>query len=196
VTAPIAAGSYRVISRVRGLPALVSRKGNTMRLLSVLAALLFVALAAATAAAANAPDSQVSRVDMNYVSSWPCGFPIAVDGWVEVTGKTFFDADGAPIRRADRNRAAFTWVGPTGRVVWHDQSWNSTVDLVAGTQTITGSLSRVVGPGVGVLLNDVGRLVLQLGGPPLPLVVLFDRGGQDSILEPGVWDPVCAYLAG
>lgn len=167
-----------------------------MRRLSVLAASLLVALAAATSAAANAPEVQASRSDQNYVGSWPCGFPIAVDGWVDVTGTTFFDADGAPIRRATKNRAVFTWVGPTGLVASYDQSWNSNHDLLAETQTITGALSRVVAPGVGVLLNDVGRLVLQLGGPPLPMVVLFDRGGQDSIFEPGIWDPVCAYLAG
>jgi len=167
-----------------------------MRRLLVLAAALGVALAAATSAAANSPEVQVSRFDSNYLSSWPCGFPIAVNGWVEVTTTTFFDADGAPVRSAARNRAAFTWAGPTGLVVSHDQSWNSTVDLLAGTQTITGALSRVVGPGVGVLQNDVGLLVLQIGGPGVPPVTLFDRGGQESILEPGAWDPVCAYLAG
>jgi hypothetical protein len=167
-----------------------------MRRLSVLAALLLVALGAATSAAANDPEVQVSHWDTNYVSSWPCGFPIAVDGWVEVTTTTFFDADGAPIRSAAKNRAEFIWVGPTGLVVWNDQSWNSSVDLLARTQTITGALSRVVGPGVGVLLNDVGRLVLQMGGPGVPSVVLSDKGGQDSILEPGAWDSVCAYLAG
>ena len=40
-----------------------------MKRLSVLAALLLVALAAATSAAANAPEVQVSHWDMNYVSS-------------------------------------------------------------------------------------------------------------------------------
>ena len=185
-----------MISCVRGLRTLVFGKGNVMRRLFVLAALLFVALSAATSAAANAPQVQVSRWDMSYVSSWPCGFPIAVDGWVEVTTTTFFDADGAEIRSAARNKAVFGWVGPTGLVVWHEQSFNSTVDLLAGTQTTTGPLSRVVGPGVGVLLNDVGRLVLQIGGPGVPPATLFDRGGQDSIFEPGAWDAVCEYLAG
>ena len=65
-----------------------------------------------------------------------------------------------------------------------------------GTQTITGTLSRVVGPCVGVLQNDVGQLVLQIGGPGVPPVVLFESGGQDSILQPGAWDSVCAYIAG
>jgi len=167
-----------------------------MRRLSVLAALLLVAFAAATSAAANAPEVHVSHWDMSYVSSWPCGFPIAVDGWVEVTTTTFFDADGAPIRSTAKNRAEFTWVGPTGLVARHEQSFNSALDLLTGTQTTTGPLSRVVGPGVGVLLNDVGRLVLQIGSPGVPSVVLSDKGGQDSILEPGAWDSVCAYLAG
>jgi hypothetical protein len=167
-----------------------------MRKVFVLAAALCVALAAATAATANAPEVQEWRADMHLVSSWPCGFPIAVDGWVEVTTTTFFDADGAAIRSADRNRAAFTWVGPTGLVVWNTQVWNSSVDLLAGTQTMTGATSRVVGPGVGVLQSDVGRLVLQIGSPGVPPVVLFESGGKDSIFEPGAWDAVCAYLAG
>ena len=176
---------------------MVFGKGNIMRRLSVLAATLLVALAAATSAAANAPEVQVSHWDMNGVSSWPCGFPIAVDGWVEVTTTKFFDADGASIRQTDQNRAEFTWVGPTGLVVWNTQGWNSSVDLLAGTQTITGTVSRIVGPGVGVLQNDVGRLVYQIRGPGVPPVVLFDRGGQDSIFEqPGAWDSVCVYLAG
>ncbi|HET9084758.1 MAG TPA: hypothetical protein VFN41_10190 [Candidatus Limnocylindrales bacterium] len=164
--------------------------------MSVLAASLLVALTAATSAAANAPAVQAFRMDFDYVDTWTCGFPIAVDGWLEVTTRTFVDADGAPIRSATRNTAVFTWVGPTGFVVSNHQGWNSSVDLIAGTQTITGVLTRVVGPSVGLLLNDVGRLVLQVGGPPGPPVVLFDKGGQDSIFEPGVWDPVCAYLAG
>ena len=119
-----------------------------LRLL-VLAAALCLALAAATSAAANAPEVQAFHMDFNYVDTSPCGFPVAVDGWLDVTTTTFVDADGAPTRSATRNRAEFTWVGPTGLVAWNDHAWNSSVDPLAATQTITGVLTRVVGPSVG-----------------------------------------------
>ena len=167
-----------------------------MKKLFALGAALLLALAAASSAAANPPEVQVRSFDINFSGPSPCGFPISLDGWVEVRTTTFFDADGRPIRRTDLNKAVIAWVGPTGLVAWNQQSWISMVDLIAGTQTITGTLQRFVAPGVGVLQNDVGRLILDISGPPGPPVVLFDRGGQDSIFEPGRWDSVCAYLAG
>ena len=170
-----------------------------MRRLSVLAAMLLVALAAAIPAAADAPVVSVERWEQSDVSLSPCGFPIAVDGWVEQTRRYWSDGTVAGSRSIVWIRAEFTWVGPTGRVAWLDQSWQSYVEGPPAKQTITGVLTRVLAPGVGVLVNDVGRLILPLvppPPPPAPQPVLFDRGGQDSIFEPGVWDPVCAYLAG
>jgi hypothetical protein len=169
-----------------------------MRRLSVLAGALLGALAVAASAAADAPVVQVQRWEQSYVTSSPCGFPVAVDGWVEQTHRTWSDGTVAGTRTVSWIRAEFTWLAPSGRAVRIDQNWKSETEMFGSpsTQTITGVLTRVVGPGAGVLLNDVGRLVLALGGgAPGPPVVLSDHGGQDSIFEPGVWDPVCSYLA-
>ena len=155
-----------------------------MTRLSVLTASLLVALAAATGRGERL-EAQTFRMDFDYVDTSPCGFPVAVDGWLAST-TTFVDADGAPIRRATRNQPRSLRVGLTGLVAWNNHAWNSSIDAPAGTQTIT-VLTASSARASAFLLNDVGRLVLQLAdlrGLRSP----FESGGQDSIFEPGVWD--------
>lgn len=166
-----------------------------MRKLLVLAAVLAVALVAVSSAASNAPDVKEGHYAWSGVDSSLCGFPLAVQGSVDLTTTTFFDSAGTPIRTQTLARAEGTYVGPTGLRARYDQVMNSTIDRRTAIQTVTGVTTRVIAPGVGVLLNDVGRLVLQTVPPPGVPIVLSESG-QHPIWTPGAWDPVCAYLAG
>ena len=166
-----------------------------MRKLVVLSASVLLALAVVGPAAGTTPLRSSQHWEWGAVSTWLCGFDVWSDGWADVTTTTFLDATGTPIRDEVLSRAGGTYVGPTGLVARYDQAMNSSIDLATGVQSVSGATTRVVAPGGGVLLNDVGRLVFQTAPPGEMPTVLFSAG-QHPTWEPGAWDPVCDYLSG
>ncbi len=153
------------------------------------------ALAAALPAGAQGPTTELQHHELGGVSSWLCGFDVAQDGWVDLTTKTFRDPSGTAIRSEQHAQAVGTYVGPTGLVVSYDQVMNTRVELMTGIYTVTGVTTRLTAPDAGVLMNDVGRLVVQPALPGEIPTILFSAG-QHPTWMPGAWDVLCTYLSG
>jgi hypothetical protein len=92
----------------------------------------------------------------------PCGATESVT--VTVRGADVFDAGGTFIR----SRAHFSYdsvvTGPTGTSIALDAHQNQKV-TAAGVLTLTGQGANVRAPGMGLLYQDVGRLVVDVSGP-------------------------------
>ena len=153
------------------------------------------ALAAALPAAAISPTVRESQFAWSGVDTYTCGVPIANEGSVSITTRTFFDSSGTAIRTQDRSRAVGSYTSASGRIVWFDQEMNSELDLLTHIQVVTGGTMRLTAPGAGVLLHDVGRMTLQTDVNP---ATLLSESGQHPTWpwDPHMYDAMCAYLLG
>ena len=157
--------------------------------LAIVGALVAVAMSIGTVAAA-AP----STIEVSFHSSQPhfltCpGF--AVDGEFDVTRRitTYFDAAGNPIRIVAHVTGTGTMSNPlAGKSLPDENHFTVTTDLVTGTRTFTGDVRVDTAPGVGLVFQAVGRLVLGPDGS-----VQFEAAPHDDL--DGNLGPLCAYLA-
>jgi hypothetical protein len=109
-----------------------------------------------------------------------CGaFSVRVNLAGERNVTAFYDESGALTRRIRHSRYVGTLVNSvTGATVPHDGHFTIVDDLVAGTSTITGMLSRTVVAGDGLVWRNIGRIELSTSSG----AVLFEAG------EHGTWD--------
>jgi hypothetical protein len=92
-------------------------------------------------------------------------------------GAYYFDSTGNPIRIVvhwehhsnDTNSV-------TGLTLHEHGHFTETIDLLAGTDTITGNEEIMNRPGAGVVVQDVGKLVIDADGN----VVFFAGGSRHS----------------
>jgi hypothetical protein len=101
------------------------------------------------------------------------GFTVKVFLTRERQSKSVYDANGALVqvtRHVTFSGNLFNSV--TGASVPHEGHFTITDDILAGTSTITGMLSRTVVDGEGLVWRNIGRVVLRLGTPN----VLFEAG--------------------
>ena len=98
------------------------------------------------------------------------------------TQTTFFDANGDPTRLVSHIEHHSNDVNSvTGLAIHEHGHFTVTVDLLTGTATVTGNSEVANRPGVGVVVQDVGRAVLDADGN----LVFFAGGRKHSELFGG-----------
>jgi hypothetical protein len=149
------------------------------------------ALAAATTAAATAPTTvrqSVSPPPFTHYLQCP-GFWVDGEFHIDRTTTTFYEQSGQPIRTVQHVRADGTLSNPlTGKSLSDSGVFKVTVDLLTGERTIDGRVSKATSPGVGVVYQSVGRLVLEPDG-----TVSFEAGEHDDVDND--YGDLCSYLA-
>lgn len=91
---------------------------------------------------------------------------------------TFYDASGQPTRQVIQwTHLSNDANSVTGKTIHEHGTFTETLDLVAGTDTVTGRLEIATEPGSGVVIQDVGRIVLDASGN----VVFLTPSGRRSI---------------
>jgi hypothetical protein len=137
-----------------------------------------VGLICAPPASALAPERQpFSFVGHGVID---CGtFVDAFDDFFNGFDTVYFDAAGSPIREVinvehhsnDSNSV-------TGLLLHEHGHFTVTIDLLSGTQTVTGNSEIMNRPGTGVVIQDVGRAVFDQDGN----LVFFAGGRKHSQL--------------
>jgi len=162
-----------------------------MRRLMLSSVLLLFAFAAP--ALAVPPTTEVTVFvpgDVTSVNTELCGFPITFDESGSFKVKTFYDAEGNPVRTIltnfnDRYTATATANGKT-------LSTNYPLAVIEYGEDLRlelGLRNAYTVPGTGVVLLDAGRVVIDLATGD----VLFEAG-QHQFLE-GDADAFCNYFA-
>lgn len=97
-----------------------------------------------------------------------CDFPVQLDETVKVRVTVFYDNDGNPTRERVHIVGQSNWSTDDGTVEEH---WaiTETVDLVAGTVTVTGNRWNGHSPGEGSVINGSGRLMFDFATGELTL---------------------------
>jgi hypothetical protein len=92
----------------------------------------------------------------------PCGATETVT--VSVHGADFYDASGAYRRSLVHYFYDSVVTGPTGTSINLDAHQNQEI-TAAGINTLTGQGANVRAPGLGLLYQDVGRVVVDISVP-------------------------------
>ena len=135
-------------------------------------------LAGAGAASAQPPERFVlSEQDPGVID---CGdFEDHFTDFFEGRGTTFFGAGGVPVRTVLNVEHHSTDTNSvTGLTIHEHGHFTITFDLGTGTVTVTGNQEVANRPGVGVVVQDTGRLVLDADGN-----VVFFAGGRNHSEE-------------
>jgi hypothetical protein len=107
------------------------------------------------------------------------------------TQTTFFDAHGDPTRLVFHIEHHSDDVNSvTGLAIHEHGHFTVTVDLATGTATITGNSEVANRPGVGVVVQDVGRAVFDADGN-----LVFFAGGRNHSELFGGDQVLCDALA-
>ena len=125
-----------------------------------------------------------------------CGaFSVRVNLAGERMVTAFYDETGALERRIRHSSYSGTLSNSvTGMTVPHVGHFTIFDDLVAGTTTITGMLSRTVINGEGLTWRNIGRLQLSSSNGAL-LFEAGEHGTWDVLTDPSVATELCAALA-
>ena len=109
--------------------------------------------------------------------------------------KASYDAAGVLVARVLHSRYSGTLINSvSGASVPHRGNFTIFDDLVAGTRTITGMLSRTVVDGDGLVWRNIGRITVSLQSG----AVLFEAGEHgtwDVVSDPSTADALCAALS-
>jgi len=153
-----------------------------MRKLALLLGLLAAPLAVAGTASAEQPQTTTIPISFAFVDTSSCGpsLPIATSGTGELQITTF--ADGRQIRHLDSD----VTLSANGKTVTSNQTGNVFVD--SGGRTIVGTAATITVPGEGLLVLDVGKLVLDPSG-----AVLFEAAPHELFSHDLA--ALCAYFA-
>ena len=101
-----------------------------------------------------------------------------------VHGTVFFDESGTWVRTLEHASYDSVLTGPTGKSIAFDGRQNAEF-TAAGITTLTGQGANVRAPGLGLLYQDVGRLVFDVT-VPFPGRALFPlrQGSQLRSVRP------------
>jgi len=162
-----------------------------MRNISIVAAVVTLALAAAAGAVAGKRTSETFEFSDPFSGSFDCGtFTATLSGHDKGRVTTWFDENGDPIKQIGRIQATETDVNvTTGTSIVVKTSLTVHMDFVAGTTTLTGVRNLSTVPGKGVVVQHVGRVVIGPDGEPISL------SGKFAEFEAGYMDDdFCAAL--
>jgi hypothetical protein len=164
--------------------------GATRRSLTLLAAVAILIGLVAAPALATPPEVvdegefAVDGVLVDWMSA-ECGFNVYLTSEGTYTEKMFFDKDGVPATLRYHEVGKVMWTSDYGET-WENYAANQTIDLVAGTITVTGNVWNLHAGAGGILINDSGRIVF--GGP-----VIIVNGPHQGFFEE--YDGLCDALA-
>jgi hypothetical protein len=129
----------------------------------------------ASPAGASARTPEQFTVSFTSPGTVDCGtFQDQFTDFFDGAGTTYFDSTGNPIRIVihwehhsnDTNSV-------TGLTLHEHGHFTETIDLLAGTDTITGNQEIMNRPGTGVVVQDVGKVVIDADGN-----IVFFAGGR------------------
>lgn len=166
-------------------------EGRHMRRLLVLVVVgsAIASLFAATAAAdqPTIEEQTLHRSIPNFIS---CpGFGVANEGDINRTVFTFTDDAGTPIRRVLHVHFTATLTNTvTGKSIPDEGNFIVTTDLTTGTTTVVGGIRLDTVAGLGLILAQAGRYVIDPHGD-----VVFIAGQQDFLNKN--FADFCAYMA-
>ena len=141
---------------------------------------LSILLVASLAPAADAAKPVTFPAGFTVTGTIDCGtFEDNFIDVVEGTGTLYFDSAGDPIRVVFQQRHTSTDVNSvTGLTVHEHGHYTQTVDFVAGTNTFTGNQEIATRHGVGVVIQDTGRVVYAFDDE-----LVFFAGGRKHSQE-------------
>jgi hypothetical protein len=168
-------------------------------------AMLAVTLTPAPPAGAEcqtSPAGSVCKWTETFATPFPvpygvtCGaFSVRVNLAGERKVTAFYGDSGALERRIRHSTYVGTLVNSvSGTTVPHVGQFTIFDDVVAGTSTISGMLSRTVVEGEGIVWRNIGRIVTSTSNG----AVLFEAGEHgtwDVLTDPDVAAELCAALA-
>ena len=162
-------------------------------LAACLAALLTLAsVSPAFAASPEIEHFRVSGTDLHVIDCGTFFVNFEFDFMVSVT--TFFDQAGTPIQFKEQLvfNGQFT-NETTGRTLLERDRNTLFVDLQSGTPTVVGLPFKLFIPGAGIVIRDVGKVVLD----PATGEVLFQGGPHPSfyLSEPEIEALICSAVA-
>jgi hypothetical protein len=148
----------------------------------VVASVVFAAALAVVAGAGATPPTREVLPVLDYEFPVDCSlygfaFTLNVQGeatrWVE----TFYDAAGNPVRIVNHDTTNETNTNSvSGKTLRATARLVETLDLVAGTRTVVGQEFRMIDPGLGVVIQDMGRVVFDA-----PFHVWFEAGHHEAL---------------
>jgi len=158
---------------------------RSLRLVAVIAVLASVGLMWAAPAAAGPPTRSEFTVPFSgpHFLSGFCGTQILQDGSAHIASTGYDDGRLIEHIRVDLVLTA------NGNIAYEEATFTVVVDPSVGTVTQTGTLVNIHAPDAGLLVQELGRVVLDLA--------TFDplsRSGRWMILE-GDLQQVCSYFA-
>jgi hypothetical protein len=133
---------------------------------------LAVSLAFAAAASAMAPDQRTFQ--RQGTQAFDCGtFQDIFTFTTTVHVLTFYDSAGTPVKQVFHvHRVSTDTNSVTGKTLNSSADRIVTFDLITGTVSIDGQNDNTTYPGQGVVVQDVGKVILNADG-----TVIFE-GGQ------------------
>jgi hypothetical protein len=143
-----------------------------MRRLILVLAVPAVTLALTAAASAMAPDQRTFQ--RQGTQTFDCGtFQDIFTFTTTVHVLTFYDENGTPVKQVFHvHRVSIDTNSVTGKTLNSSADRIVTFDLITGTDTIDGQNDNTTYPGQGVVVQDVGKVILNADG-----TVIFE-GGQ------------------
>jgi hypothetical protein len=169
----------------------VGRGGRPMGRMTVVVSFAILAstplglMGPAAAAASDESVTQVSTVDVSglHFLSEVCGTPIVQDGVLYVSSIELSDGRILQPVRVDVQLTS------NGKVAYERPAFTVMIDPQTGTVTLEGTLVNISAAGEGILLQDVGRLVRDLGTSDILSLV-----GRWMIVN-GEFEEVCSFFA-
>jgi hypothetical protein len=158
----------------------------------LLLVLFVLPLAFAAPAQAIAPTRVVTtQIDLTYVDTDLCGFPITFveNGTYKAT--TYYNSQGTPLRSVITNQRRYVATATAnGKTLLTNYPLVIRTTFESNTRTEMGLLSAYHVPGKGLILINTGRLVIDRATGN----VVFSAGPH-NIVEGNVSD-FCGYFAG
>lgn len=144
--------------------------GKTILTSALIAATLLGAAVPATAAPPSV--EPFSEQGEDEVVAECDGFVLTEDFVETGTTRTFFDRAGNPVRALINAKFVGVITNSASGNTYRDPGYFSIIqDLQAGTETTLGLYFNIVVPGVGPVVEDVGRIVIDANGD-----VVFQAG--------------------
>src|SRR5262245_47127756 len=146
---------------------------------AVLFTVALTVLAVASAASADAPVITTQTVSASNVPWGPrCGSePILASFTATRRIESFFDGAQLVLQRRHVSGEGTIMLPSTGATLPYEVDFTITTDVAANTSTITGQQAHALVPGAGIVFQNSGRLVQDVG--TFPPSILDESGPHD-----------------
>jgi hypothetical protein len=129
----------------------------------------------ASPAGASAPATERFTVSFTTPGTVDCGtFQDQFTDFLDGAGTAYFDSAGNPIKIVIHWKHHSNDTNSVTGLTLHEHGhYTDSIDLLAGTDTITGNEEIMNRPGTGVVVQDVGKVVTDADGN-----IVFFAGGR------------------